>query len=347
MKNLRSGELKKALNDGILRLYLVAGDDEFLLDSAENAILAKLAEEGADEPVRLDFEDADEERLRAVFFSVSFFGARRSAVLRGVGVSKALLSEARKKLLRELFADLPDDLTVILRYADAGARRFSVPKSLVELVGECRDSAVVTCERAAVNPAAAAARMIKNEGCSACDRVVSEIVERCGDDLMSMSNEIKKLASLASGGEITAEHVRALCISGCEDNVYAMLSALEAGRIKDALAVLEDMLDMKTDPLMISSTMNIAFLNSYRARLAKEKGLPVRYLEDSFGYKKNDRRLAVAMSRCGRYSVRQLERIIELLYELDAKLKSSKAEGRIVLEQYIVRIALEIKNGLA
>lgn len=343
MKSIRLSELKKSLDGEIMSLYLIAGDDEFLADSAESAILAALGREGADEPVRLSFESAGDEQLRGLFSGVSFFGARRSAVIKGVSAAKNVLTDAKKKLLCELFSDMPDDLTVIMRYVDAGARRFSVPKSLGELVGECRSSAIVACERGGISPAAAASRMIKNEGCTASDRVVSEIVDRCGDNLMLMSNEIKKLASL--GGEITSERVEALCVSGCEDNVYAMLSALEGGRLREALAVLEDMLDSRTDPIMISSTVNIAFLNSYRARLAKEKGLSARFLEDSFGYKKNDRRLSVAMSRCGRYSVGQLERIIELLYELDTKLKSSRAESRVILEEYIIRIALEVRSA--
>ena len=241
-------------------------------------------------------------------------------------------------------SDLPDDLTVILRYVDSDGYRFSVPKSLSGLVGKCRSSAIVNCERGAVNLPAAISRMVEREGCTASDRVVRMLCDRCADDLMLARGEVSKLAALANYGEITVQHVEALAVRIPEDNVYEMVSALERGDVKTALATLADMLSQRIQPIFISSALNTAFINSYRARLAKDRGLSEAWLTEHFSYKKGDRRLAVAMSRCGRYSIPQLEHILAVLYDLDVRLKSSRVDRGILLERGVIRLALALKN---
>ncbi len=344
MQNLKVSELDRAVKNEILNLYLVAGDDDYLCDAAVKTVLRALEAAGADEPLKFSFGAVNADDLESLTTGVSFFGARRCAVITDVKAGRSL-TEAQKEMFKGFFSSLPCDLTVILRYTDTDSFRFSVPKALSDLVGVCRKSAVVSCEVKTINVGTAVSKMIKNAGCTVSDRAVSLLCERCGDDLMLLSTEVEKLAAYANYGEITAAHVEALGVRTPEDNVYDMISALEKGDIKSALSTLEDMIMQRVQPVYISASLNTAFINSYRACLAREGGHSEQWLVENFAYKKGDKKLSIAFSRSSRYSVKQLEKILNCLYELDLKLKSSRVDKNIILERRVAELALLIKTA--
>jgi DNA polymerase-3 subunit delta len=216
-----------------------------------------------------------------------------------------------------------------------------MPKKAAEIISRCPLSAAVTANAKSGPELERYIEHIARRECRGIEpQAVRALAALCGDNLMLICSEIKKMAALAEYAAITAEHVEALGIRTAEAGVYRMIGAIERGRLAEAVDTLCDMMDDLGEPLAVTAALNAAFINLYRARIARETGRPMGYLCDAFGYKKGDRRMAIAYERSAGYSVGQLERIIGILYGLDVKLKSSSVAARYLIEQKVVELSL-------
>lgn len=342
MKSIKESQLAAELKQNILPLYLISGDDVYTSDKSAAMILAALKKTDADEPLKYDYAEMTDDDFDSLAYNVSFFGGRRVAVIDNFKPGKP--SEARKKTLEEFFSGLPDDLTVILKYVDAESYRFSVPKTVTELVGMCRNSMVVNCIAAQLNVRREIISMAKEEGCAITDKAVTTLVNLLGDDLRTIRSEIGKLAAASDYSEINENHVAALSPRSLEDNVFGMINAIEAGRTARALSLAKDMLDARVDPLGILTLVNTTYVNYYRCALAAAQGKSLEWITENFGYKKGDRMLAIASDKCRNYSIAALERIVIILYGMDKDLKSSRVDREIILERGIMNLVLAVKN---
>ncbi|MEA4911398.1 MAG: DNA polymerase III subunit delta [Oscillospiraceae bacterium] len=337
MLQLSDKTLKKSLAaDGLQKVYLIAGNDAFLINTCAKTVLDAVFAGGERFVTLFDAQHTPDEELEAFFLSFSLVSEPKAAVFEDF--SGAALNKERAELLRSLLAQQPDDVTVLLKeYVDD--KRFFVPKKSQQLLDGLRRAAVVSATAKTGSELCVYITAIaKREGCSIEDDAAQRVGELCAGDLLLAENEIRKLAALSGYASITRAHVDALCVRTPEAGVYDMISAIERGNAKKALGVLEDMLDERTEPLAITAALNIAFINLYRARLARDAKRGERALFDLFNYKKGDRKVSIAYERSARYSERQLADILGLLYALDKKLKSTAAEKRYVLEQALVRL---------
>ena len=342
MKTIKESQLSAELKQGLSRLYLVCGDDVYTSDKSVSMILAALKKTDADDPLKFEYPGMSDDDFDSLSCSVSFFGSRRSAVIDNFKPGRP--SEDRMKLLEGFFSDIPDDLTVILKYVDTDSYRFSVPKTITNLVGLCRDSVTVNCIVAQLNIRREIASMAKEEGCTITDRAVTMLVELLGDDLMALRSEIKKLAAYSRFTEIGESHVKDLSPRSLEDNVFGMISAIEAGNTARALSLAKDMLDSGVDPLGILALVNTSFINYYRCALASREGKSAEWIIENYGYKKGDRMLTIAFDKCRKYKVQALEKMIRILYDLDFSLKSSRVDRDLLLEKGIMELVLAVKN---
>ncbi len=324
--------------DGLKPMYYVTGNDEFLIDACISRVVRTALGADTDGLLRFDAVKSEDDAIEQPFFTYSFGNEPRAILFEGC--EPTTMNKVRTELFAGLLGDIPDSTTVIFKqFIDDG--RFSVSKKAEAFIALCPQSVLVeVTAKKGYELEAYIANMIKKQGCTAGDAVSKRIAELCGDDLMLISGEVAKLAAYADYGEITVPQVDALCVRTAEAGVYDMIAKIERKDARGALQTLGDMLDDRTAPLMITAALNTAFINYYRARLAKENRLPQKSLFDLFDYKANDRKVAIAYERCTRFSVAQLERMIGLLYELDLKLKSSTVEDRTLIEQYIARLAL-------
>ncbi|NLC78698.1 MAG: hypothetical protein GX683_03105, partial [Ruminococcaceae bacterium] len=185
-------------------------------------------------------------------------------------------------------------------------------------------------------------KIAAREGATISDKNASRIAELCANDLLIINNEVIKLAAYANYGEIKSEHIETLCIRTAESGVYDMIGFIEKNDTRNAIRVLSEMLDERTAPLSISATLNTAFINLYRARLARDTKRNEAALFELFDYKKGDRKVSIAYERSGRYTQAQLAEIIHILYELDFKLKSTAVDKRYVIEEGIIKVARKV-----
>ncbi|MDO4566430.1 MAG: DNA polymerase III subunit delta [Oscillospiraceae bacterium] len=334
-EKLNDTELKKSLAKGLRGLYIVEGNEEFLVRACADTVLKSAGETA--EVLKMDVLKAADDDLKEPFYSFSLSGDRRFLVLEGFDFKA--LKEERLALLSELVSDIPEGLTVIIkRFVDD--ERFSPSKKLAQLAEAAGDAAIVNAgSKGSSKTVSYVMAQIKRQGCTASPETARLISERCGEDLMLASGEVAKLAAYCRYGEITTKAVETLCIKTPEYGVYDMLGSLERGDTRRAFSALNEMLEERTEPLLISAVLNTAFINLLRCKLARAGGLSEAKLASMFDYRPGDKKLSIAFKNCGRYSLGQLEEIIDRLYSLDTELKSSAADKKIVLLRRVAEIA--------
>ena len=331
---IKDSQLKQDIEDGLRQLYYIEGNDEFIIDSCISSIF-KAAD--ITEIVRLDAVKSSDDDIEAPFSIFGFEFERRAVLIRNFDAGS--LKEPRLSLLRSVFESIPDGLIVVVRrFVDDS--RFSPSKKGEQIVSACNNSAVITaCSKQGTELTRYVLSQIKKNGASASPNIAMLIAERCGEDLQITNNEIEKLAAFCNYGEIKREHVEDICIRTAEVGVYDMLGCLERGNIKKAFALLCEMLDEQTEPLIISSVLNTAFINLYRCRLARDYGMSQSSIASMFDYRVGDKKLSISYNSCMRYSLSMLENILLTLRALDRELKSSAVEKRILLEKRVSEIA--------
>lgn len=102
------------------------------------------------------------------------------------------------------------------------------------------------------------------------------LVERIGDDLGQLDQELAKLANATSdNAEISLDLVRQLVASSRFDDAFRMLDAIMDGNRAKALAILDDQLAGGEAPIKILAMMMASLRKMARASRSAADGLPI------------------------------------------------------------------------
>lgn len=181
-------------------------------------------------------------------------------------------------------------------------------------------------------------------GCTLSTDNARLLAERCGDDLNLLNNELDKLAALADGGEITRAHIEAAATRNLEASVYDLSKALLRHQYEQAYGILDTLLAQKEEPVAILAVLSGAYVDLYRAKVAAQGGRQAVELAAEFGCKGREWRLRNAARDCERLPLPMLRQSLEVLAQADARLKSSRTDKRIVLEQTAAQLIVLAKG---
>lgn len=336
VSKLSDTTLRNDLKKGLKQFYFIAGNDSFLIDNC-----LRLISEAVDGEVeRMDFSETDTETAEGQLTTYSF--SNKLLIIDNFKASE--FTGEKKSMYAELLADLPATLTVAtVLYSDDP--RFRIPKSAENMAEMAQESAVVSClkkEREQLYPYIR--RMAELAGAEISGEAASVLTDLCGDDLQLLSSQIEKLAAASGYGEIKEDTVRRMCPRTTEENVFSFIRAVERGQNREAVTLLNEMLETETEPVRVLAAISGSFVNIARVKAAEAAGVSRDRLEEEMGYRKGDRALGVAYSNARRYSQEKIDNVIYLLNETDRKLKSGAADKRIILEQAMVRLALIVSG---
>jgi len=176
----------------------------------------------------------------------------------------------------------------------------------------------------------------KKRGCSI-DKATAEYLSQCvGDDLNLLQNELEKLCLYAGGGALTRAQVDAVCVKSVEAKSFDMVKAVAAGDGALALRLLDELFRQKVSPQMLLGSLIANYADIYRAFTAMRAGLRAEDPAKLFDYKGKAFRLQNAGRLAGRLKLPQLRRCLELLAQADRRLKNSRMDHRLVMEQCVI-----------
>lgn len=311
-------------------IYLITGDEEYLLEKITNAIKRKVLAEGSGE-ADLYVSDrsgskTDADELRSLSYTPPFLSKRRMTILKETGLFSERYPEA-PLLLNEyidVVSNIPDFSCLIFLESKVDKRR----KVLIEAISE--RGVFVQIDRQSENDLEAwVIGLLRRDGIRISPAAVSGLIERTEKQMGVLEQEIKKLALFAKStclSVIDIDAVDQICIPDIRGSVFKMTDAIGMRKTEESLLILEKLIALK-EPIP-----KIRFMLSRHVRqliCAKEMGKSDAIIE-SLGV-----RPFVARNLLHQSAMFTLQEIVDLYKrcrESDAMVKSGRMEERQALE---------------
>ena len=188
---------------------------------------------------------------------------------------------------------------------------------------------------------------IRDRGCTVSKACCDLLIERCEKNMLTLSGELEKLAAYVQGEwnatpqtpvELTEQMIETVTCKTVNASVYDLARAILADRFEKAMRIVEDLLYLRYQPTAILAALSGAYLDLYIAKTAREMGQGEEAIKQNFSYKGRDFVVRNSLRDCSRYSLRVLERSVICLAQTDHRMKSSRADPTILLEQAVTQL---------
>ncbi len=333
--------LKQSIkNAEISNVYFVCGDEEYLKRTSVDLLLKKFADGGKDsfDFKKFDGKDTTVDNVLAAAESFPFMSEYTCVLVTDFPFES--VSDSEFKQLKELLSDMPESCILIFwqfSQVTGKTKNQNAVIKIVESVGtvvECKTKTTAELKKIVGGG-------IAKRGCTVSDSTLSYIVETVGDDLYLLLSETEKLTAYCAGGEVTREAVDKLCSRSIDSNAFDVTKALVAGNSDKAFAALNELFALREEPIKILGAIVMTYTDMYRVKVAVQQTGSYAALSDTFScYKGKDFRLRNAAKNASSVSLSQLRNALDELDRADTLLKTSKMDGRLVIEELIVRLLM-------
>jgi len=163
------------------------------------------------------------------------------------------------------------------------------------------------------------------------------LVDIVGDDVLTLSSEIEKVATSAAGRPVGIREVEAIAVPAREVETWAVTDAWGARDLSAALAACEASLEQR-EPFSIAVSLASHVTRVRAAQLLGEEGLGTREIAKRLGLR-SEFPARKALSHSQNYSCDELDAAIVRLAELDAAIKgASRLSGELELERALADV---------
>lgn len=348
MPELGEGELVKQLAAGnFYSLYLVAGEEKFLVKRCARRLIKKAGGDAFPEFNRQEFSgEAGVDGIGDAAEALPFFAERKCVCVSDFNVEEKDAEELEK--LYELLENVPETTTLVLWYPtlDFDGKKSAKWRKLLKVCQE-KGGVLLFGRRSVSDLQKLLIREAEKAGCVLSRQDAGKIVEYAGQDVTGLLNELEKLCAYALGrageekpAEITAESIEELVPKTTETTVFLMAGALTAGNYEKAYGLLDALFYQNEEPIAILGALSASYVDMFRVRTALESGSPASAAGEYGDYKGKEFRLRKAGQNSRALKPEALRESLSLLLEADMALKGSPLDGRIILEELVAKLLL-------
>lgn len=312
--------------------------DGFLPRSKAEQLVARL-EQDQGEITQLEGPAPSVEELVMAAGTISFFGTRRIVYV--PAFQPSAYSEKDLTEVIELLQSTENAVFVLYSVLPEERGKPKINKQTKAFIQACETlgyAAELTL------PGAQELRRMLRERAAASGTQLSEnaagvLLERCGQDLFALENEVDKLAAASGYTEITPGLVAEMATQNLEADVFDMVRLITGKNAAKACEKLATLLRLQNDPIAITAALIGSYVDLYRVKCGQQEKKPYTQVHKDFGYKGSDYRLKKSQETAARYSLEQLGRCLDILQELDAGLKGNPMDPAIQLQTALCRLA--------
>lgn len=343
MARIEEPRLKADLKAGVLsRIYFLFGEEHFLTKTYENKIIeAALGKEPSDLNFMRFSEAPPSDTLSDFADSMPFFAEYKVIVINDLDADK--LDNAEMKAYIDIIEQLPD--TTVLIISQTGIEIDpKKPKAKMKKLMEAAEKSGVLCEMKHMSSSQLSQMAVKKAARLNCNLSAENAVllaELCGKDMNLLSTEVQKLCDYTGSGEITRDAIDALVPKLVDTSIYTLASELFAGNTAKAFRILDDLFIQRIEPVIILSTLSGHFVDCYRAKLAQLSKKSANEAAAAFNYPRNRTFVMTKVFGSVKYlSVEYLKQCVEILYDTNLLLNSSRADRRTLIERALTEISV-------
>lgn len=174
-------------------------------------------------------------------------------------------------------------------------------------------------------------------GCLLSAADAAYLIECVGDDLNTLLCELEKLCAFRPNQQISSRDIDLLCPKTLSATAFQMIREINRKNSVGALGILHDLYQMREDPTKIMGALASSYVNMYRALTAEEAGLAPAAFGKELGMK-NLNGLPYSLKDAHALGGKRLDQSLQALAECDKNMKSQPVDGKILLEQTVVRL---------
>ena len=164
------------------------------------------------------------------------------------------------------------------------------------------------------------------------------MADNTGNDLGIIDNEVEK-AVLFCGDKnvIEVKDLEEVLTTGNRDTIFDLVEAVGKGNIQKSLLLLGTLIDNDNHPLAILKMISRQFRLISIAKEGVDKGLPRSEVGKKLGLN-YDFIINKVIEQARGWSAHSLARVLEEIFETDYRLKSSRIDGKVLMEELIFRL---------
>jgi DNA polymerase-3 subunit delta len=169
-----------------------------------------------------------------------------------------------------------------------------------------------------------------------------KLVERTGSDLRLLDKELEKLALYAggNGAVITDQMIEKLASRTLEQDVFALVEDVVAGRLESAFRTLYDCMKLGEEPIKLLALLARQFRLLLQVKIWAPRGYSQQQLAGML--KVHPYAVKKAMEQARFFDETSLRRLLGELAEEDYRMKSGQVDKRLAIERFITRVAGQV-----
>lgn len=309
-------ELPQKLKQNISSLYILKGEDEFVIASAIKHISNACGNEFPDfNKSVFDNENFSSEKIRETVEVVPVGLDRKFVLLKNI----EKITESEKKVLTEAFSNLPPTTTVAVVYNEAF--RFLKGGEIVDC-GKLGQDILFKFIKVELN----------KKGQKISPDAIKDLVELCSYDMTKISSELKKVSAY-SEEEISLEDVKLLVEPNNEYQIFELSESLGTKNASKTLITLSNFL-RKKEPVQVLFSL----ISNHFRRIAHSSISGLDNIELAKYFNVKEYAIIKAKQQSKYFSKAQLKNILFVLEEVDSLIKSGKMSAENAIYYLVFKI---------
>ena len=348
MPLIKESDLKKQIKAKQFgKLFFLFGEEKYLVKFYTEQLAEKIMGKSPSDFNLQVFHGTDStvDEIAEAVEALPVLAEKKCVVVNDLDV-EALNAQSISKL-NELVSDLPDTSVLIISLPTLSieVKKSAKWKNFISLaqksgiVAELEKRETSVLEKQISD-------LASKRGCVLSLINAGHVIQLCGDDLLTLNNELEKLCAYAAGREITRQDIETVVTKNLETTVFLLAKALLAREYDNVYRQLDQLFYQREEPVAVLAVLSSAYVDMYRVKAILESGEQAAGLTKSFDYKNKEFRIRNAERDCRRISIEVLRESINILLETDIRLKSSRMDKHIIMEEMVAKLLLVSERGI-
>jgi DNA polymerase-3 subunit delta len=155
------------------------------------------------------------------------------------------------------------------------------------------------------------------------------------NNLSVVENEVEKLCCFTEGRELTKEDIKSLFLKSTDDDIFDLVNPISNKRLNEALEVLNELIYKGEKVNYILNMIERQFTLLFKVKLGIQAKKSKEDIMKDINVR-SDYAYDMLVSQCKKFTLKQLQRSIELCINAEQKMKSSTVDEKTELELLII-----------
>lgn len=178
----------------------------------------------------------------------------------------------------------------------------------------------------------------KANGCRISKNFGFKLIDKLGYNLDNLIIELDKICNFSDTEDLKEQDLDFILEKNKVHSSFDLAKVIFNKDLNKSLDILKNLFNNNTDPILILNGINIYFTDLYICRFAYDSNQTVDEILKEFDYKGKEFRIKNGYRDCKKNSLEYLTKCIDILMDIDLKLKTCKINSRILMEKAIIEM---------